>query len=173
MEKASTVSKSTGGPIPLIISLAVVTALAGGAGFVFSKQFLMQKDAATAAVKEAEEKKATGHEGQHGSDSNTTGALKPELVVLPLAPILTNLAKPKGLFVRLEGSLLIEKDTADATVLAAKVGEDIVILLRSLELSEIQGINGLSHLRDDINDRVRIRSEGKAREVIISSLVIE
>lgn len=161
-------------PMGFVIGLAVVTVIAGGGGFVFATQFLKSEASARvsprAEIEKAEEKKESSH-GETSEHKEVEAEV--ELDIIPLTPIITNLSLPAGTYVRLEGNLLVEKDAGDTKVLAAKVSEDIIALLRSMSLSEIQGANGLAHLRDDINDRVRVRSEGKARELIISTLVME
>ena len=41
------------------------------------------------------------------------------------------------------------------------------------KLAQIQGASGFQHLREDLNDRVRVRSGGKVRDLVIQSLIIE
>ena len=38
---------------------------------------------------------------------------------------------------------------------------------------DIQGVAGLEHLRQDLNERAATRSEGRVRELIIRSLVVQ
>jgi flagellar FliL protein len=40
-------------------------------------------------------------------------------------------------------------------------------------LSQLEGPTALAYLKDDLNDRARIRSEGKVKEVIVYGLVAE
>jgi flagellar FliL protein len=42
-----------------------------------------------------------------------------------------------------------------------------------LSIDQIEGPSGFQHLREDLNDRVRVRSEGKVLELIIQSLILE
>lgn len=165
--------KAKGGSGGLIIALAVLTAVAGGGGFLFATQFLPAQMAAQTAAPAANE----GHDA-HGAPASGHGkpadAPKPQvgdLIALP--PIFANLANPPNSYVRLEGSILVEPGYADGKLLAAKVSEDVIALLKTMQLSQLNGAAGMYHLREDINDRVKIRSEGKASELIISTLVIE
>jgi flagellar FliL protein len=40
-------------------------------------------------------------------------------------------------------------------------------------LRQLEGASGYQHLREDLNDRVRMRSSGNVRDLIIQTLVIE
>lgn len=91
-----------------------------------------------------------------------------------LEPIVTNLAAPKDKWVRLQTSLILgEGIPEDIDVLTARIEEDIVAYLRTLKLTHIEGPVGLQHLREDLNERARLRSDGAIREVILESLVIQ
>lgn len=94
--------------------------------------------------------------------------------MIRLAPIVTNLARPSEIWVRLEGSLVVEGvEPERARVLAAEVGSDVMAYLRTLALSQIEGASGLQALREDLAERVRLRSGGKARELVIETLVVQ
>ncbi len=58
-------------------------------------------------------------------------------------------------------------------MLAATITEDIVAYLRTVSLAQIEGASGFQHLREDLNDRARVRSGGKVRELIIHTLIVE
>jgi flagellar protein FliL len=91
-----------------------------------------------------------------------------------LPPIVTNLASPGRTWIRLEAALVVESEqTADGNLLVAQVTEDVVAYLRTVTLVQIQGPSGFQHLREDLNDRVRVRSGGKARDLVIQSMIIE
>ena len=97
-----------------------------------------------------------------------------DLVVRPLAPIVTNLAAPAGTWVRLEGSLLMAKETEEnADVLAERAAQQIVTFLRTVQLSHIEGASGFLHLREDLNDVVSVLTAGQIREVVIRSMIVE
>jgi flagellar FliL protein len=61
----------------------------------------------------------------------------------------------------------------DTKGLAASITEDTVAYLRTLSLPLIEGSSGLLHFREDLNDRVRIRSGGKVRDLIIHTMIVE
>ena len=93
----------------------------------------------------------------------------------PLAPIVTNLASPERTWIRLEA--LDRHRTASrprtTSALSAQIAEDIVAFLRTVSLAQIEGASGFQHLREDLNDRVRVRSGGKVRDLVVQSLVVE
>ena len=90
-----------------------------------------------------------------------------------LAPIVTNLAHPDKTWIRIEALLVMDEQTPDAGTLSAQIVEDIVAFLRTVSLSQIQGASGFQHLREDLNDRVRVRSGGKVRDLVVQSMIIE
>lgn len=91
-----------------------------------------------------------------------------------LSPIVTNLGGPRGTWVRLEAAVVLGADGGkEDNVLAGKITEDIVAYLRTVPLAQIEGANGFQNLREDLNERARVRSEARVREVVIQSLVVE
>lgn len=91
-----------------------------------------------------------------------------------LPPIVTNLAAPEKTWVRLEASIVLAPDPGgDPSEIAARVAEDTVAYLRTTTLAQIQGATGFQSLREDLKDRVRIRTGGKVRDLVIQALVVE
>ena len=94
--------------------------------------------------------------------------------VLSIPPVVTNLAEPKNAWVRIEASAVLAGDRqASDDVLATKLGEDLVAYLTTTTASQIEGAAGLQHLREDLNERARLRSDGRVRELIIHTFIIE
>lgn len=91
-----------------------------------------------------------------------------------LAPIVTNLAAPADTWIRIEGSLVFEdeSDTSDE-VLSARIAEDILAFLQTVSLQQIETPSGMQHLREDLAERARIRSEGRVRELVVHTLVVQ
>jgi flagellar FliL protein len=91
-----------------------------------------------------------------------------------LSPIITNLGGPKAAWIRLEAAIVVVQDGGkEDNVLAGKITEDIVAYLRTVPMGQIEGANGFQNLREDLNERARVRSGGRVREVVIQSLVVE
>ena len=88
-------------------------------------------------------------------------------------PIVTNLAIPEGISIRLQTAIVYDKtDAPQIDVIATKIGEDVLAFVRTLTLAQIQGSSGLQALRDDLNERAVVRSDGKVRELLIEMLVV-
>ena len=146
--------------LQFLIIVAALTLAAAGIGFLFGQQFL--SGALEPAGKPAE---AGGYLG--ALRRVEAGNLK------PLAPIVTNLAGSQTVWIRIESSLLFNETPKDADALAARISEDIVGFLRTVPIQQIQGGTGFQYLSEDLNERVRARSDGQVRELIIQGMIIE
>lgn len=144
-----------------ILGIAIVTLLAvgagGGFGFYLSGNLKTPADAHPAKPAHAEEKLKV-----------PSGAK-----LVELAPIIANLAEPKNAFVRIEGSLVLEGEVEDAAALGSKISEDIVAYLKTTSLAQFEGASGFQYLREDLNDRARVRGGKEVRELVIHGMVVE
>lgn len=151
----------SGSILSLILAMVVVTVLAVGAGglvgiFLFSTIEHATKEKAAAK----EEKTASEYAG--------------DLTVKTVPPMLTNLASPSNVLLRIEASIIFEGvPPADAEALATQISGDAMAYLRTVSLRQIEGASGLLHLREDLTERARIRSEGRVREFVIVGLGVE
>lgn len=147
--------------LALIAELAILTCFAVGAGGLFGMQVLGGSDPRGGRPEPAA---SQGQKPRHSESAS----------LKPLPAIVTNLASPKGTWIRIEASVLYGSDaSAGSNALAASIAEDIVAYLRTVPLAQVEGASGFLHLREDLNDRARIRSGGKVRELVIQSLVLE
>jgi flagellar FliL protein len=143
--------------------MLVTTVISGVGGGVFGLYANGKSNPATEPAKKAK---------KHAEEAKRPFA--GEVNLKSLASIVTNLGAPKGTWVRLEAAIVVGLDAAkEENMLAGRISEDIVAFLRTVPLAQIEGANGFQNLREDLNDRARIRSEGKVREVIIQSLIVE
>ena len=145
------------------IAFVVAGLIAGGVGAIHGMQAKPPAPAEAAAQKDAdkpaEEKKF---------------APVIEMGSLDLPPVVTNLAAPPDVWVRIEGSLLFEgKTLPHGEALAGQISGDLLAFMRTQTLQQIQGVAGLQHLRQDLNERVATRTQGKVREFVIKSLVVQ
>lgn len=152
---AAAAEKHTDGGIS-IIALILITVIGAGVGGAFGTMIppLPQADV----------------------DHKLAEQAKPanEMMVVPMAPITTNLQSSGRTWIRIEASALVHADVADkAPALVAKVSEDIVSYLRTVSMEQLEGPSGFQHLTEDLNDRARLRSEGKVVEVLVQALIIE
>lgn len=154
-------------PMAFIAAMVVLTGIAVGFGGLMGLQLVgrMEKPAETqpAPPKASPANAGAGLKDRYAGNVN----------LRPLAPIVTNLANPDKTWIRLEALLVMDEQTPDAGTLSAQIVEDIVAFLRTVSLTQIQGASGFQHLREDLNDRVRVRSGGKVRDVVVQSMIIE
>ena len=151
-----------GSMLGAVIPILVLTVAAGGGGAFMGTQIV-------AAAKSAAEKATGVPDGPKPSSASlaSTEALK------ELVPVVTNLASPEGTSIRLQTAIVYDKgDAPQIDVIASKIGEDVLTFVRTLTVAQIQGASGLQALRDDLNERAAVRSDGKVRELLIEMLVV-
>jgi flagellar FliL protein len=150
-----------GSLLMLLVQVGALTVLgAAGGGFVGTLIVAKVKAAVVAAAVPPE--------------PIAKGALSEDVVVKELAPIVTNLAQPEGMKIRLQASILFNKKEVETpTLMSAQITDDLVGYLKTLSIAQLQGGSGLQSLREDLNERVAIRSEGHVRELIIETLVVQ
>ena len=144
-----------------LVPILVLTLAAGGGGALIGRQIVSMTRAAGAP--------APAPEGVKPAAAPAAG----DRALKELAPVVTNLAAPDGSWIRLQTAIVYDKNDAPAMELVGKkVGEDILAFVRTLTLEQIQGASGLEALRDDLNERAQLRSDGKVRELLIEMLVV-
>ena len=159
MTAMASASGKTSGWLGLLVPMLVLTLAAAGGGALIGKQIV-------SATRASDDKPAPTPEAGRPVAA-ATRSLK------ELAPVVTNLAAPEGAWIRLQTAIVYDKtDAAAIDALAPKVSEDVLTFVRTLTLDQIQGASGLEALRDDLNERARLRSDGKVRELLIEMLVV-
>jgi flagellar FliL protein len=150
-----------GSMLTLLAQVGVLTILgAAGGGFVGTLIVAKVRAAITAAALPV--------------DTTPKTALSEDVIVKELPPIVTNLAQPEGMKIRLQASILFNKKEVETpTLMSAQITDDLVGYLKTLSIAQLQGGSGLQSLREDLNERVTIRSEGHVRELIIETLVVQ
>ena len=155
--------KGKGSPLIMtIVGLLVLTVLGGGGGWLLGTVVAPRIKAATSAVQATT--KAAGDSKQAAAAEQANG-------IITLDPITTNLAYPSQSWIRLEIALVF-KGQPDAQ-LAQAIHQDILSYVRTVSLQQIEGARGLQYLRDDIQERVDLRSEGRVSKVMFRTFVIE
>lgn len=160
-------AKKKGGMILTIAGVAIVTLVGAGGGWVLGGMIAPPPPEKPAAEAPA----AAGAHGEAGKDAGIQPiAAEPNGIVL-LDPITTNLAYPSENWVRLEVALMFRGPTD--VPLAQDVHQDIMAYLRTVSLQQIEGPRGFQYLRDDIQERVDLRSKGRVSKVMFRTFVIE
>jgi len=146
-----------------LVILTVLSLLAAGTGGVFGL-YLVSK------VEKAVDEKKKGEEGKKAP----TLAYSGELTSKAILPVVTNLANGDDTWIRLESSIIFTNGALqNPDVAVAEIRQDILAYLRTLSVSQIQGASGLQHLREDLNERVALRTKGLVRELIVETLVVQ
>jgi len=154
-----------------IAAIAVLTLLAGGGGW-FVGGMLAPPPAEKPAGEVAKAEPAGGKEGEGGE----AGAEIPHIStqangIVLLDPITSNLAYPSDNRVRLEVALMFKG--APDVKLAEEIHQDIMAYMRTVSLQQVQGPRGFQYLREDLQERVDLRSEGRVTNVMFRTFVIE
>jgi flagellar FliL protein len=145
-----------------VLAFIILTLLASGAGGGFGMVVSSQRQE-TLPKQEMKTKEAPA--------SNIS---RLQMFSLPLPPITTNLAGSSRVWVRIECTLISPVEVAaEATSLTGQISEDIIAYLRTVTPEQLNGPGGFQHLREDLNDRVQIRTNSKATSIIIQALIIE
>ena len=168
-------TEGTKGPKPsamsVIIPVLLLTLIAGGGGFAVATMLgpnlapAPQVEVAASDGASTLEPAGEVAGNEHGANSG---------IIRQLAPIVTNLASPKDVWMRIEVSIVIKLEAkSEQDLIAVKSSDQILALLRTIDLAQIEGPSGFLHFREDINDLVRESSEQKVAQVLINSMVVE
>lgn len=154
----------------LIVTIAIVLALSGVAGAggwvlggVLAPQVAEEEDPAKSAKAAAD---GTKKDGKGNKPQN-----KVRENVVPLEPITTNLSYPSDNWIRIEVSLQYSGQPDEA--LSDQIHQDILSYLRTVSLQQIEGPRGFQYLRDDLRERVKLRSQGRVNDILFRTFVIE
>lgn len=152
------------GMVMTLVGIAVLTLLGAGGGWALGKVVAPDiKGAAEAEARTAEDQKAA----ENGLPRISTEANN----IVQLEPITSNLAYPSENWIRLEVALLFN-GPPDVKV-AEDIHQDILAYIRTVSLQQIEGPRGFQYLRDDIQERVDLRSQGRVSKVMFRTFVIE
>lgn len=123
--------------------------------------------------------------GGHGAPAGGHGAppaekaaapvkLPSKIVIRDLAPVVTNVALPPDSWVRLEASIIYDQaDLENAELTSSEISGDLMAFMRTVSLREIQGPEGLMYLRQELRERIALRTERKVKDIVIQTLVVQ
>lgn len=162
MSKTEGEKKDTSGSlVGTLLVLFLLSVIAGGMGFISGNRLKQNlTEPATEPIKPAAIVEAKTEKSE-------------TLHFLSLPTVVVNLADGGGKWVRMELSVLVADEKPVGGSLAGQLAEDVVALMRSLSVAQISGPSGFQHLREDLLDRLKLRSGGRVREATIQALVIE
>ncbi|KZC02605.1 hypothetical protein AU375_01156 [Methylobacterium radiotolerans] len=146
-----------------LLLLALLTVLAVGVGAASGLHMIARVEKALDERRKAQDEQVRPVTAYAENDTLTS-----------LGTVVTNLAGPGDVWVRLESSVIVRPGTfANPQAMVAEIRQDIVGYLRTLSVAQIEGPSGLSHLREDLTERVQIRSNGQIRTFFIETLVVQ
>jgi flagellar protein FliL len=165
--------KKKASPVLLIAALLGLTVVGAGGGWLVGGMVapkiktaneIQEKAAAEAAKKEG------GKEGEKDSGAIPTIPAA-ENGIVQLDPITTNLAYPSNSWVRMEVALVFNGPTD--VKLAEDIQQDIMTYMRTVSLQQIEGPRGFNYLKDDLQERADLRSEGRVSRIMFRTFVIQ
>ena len=165
MAKADAEKAPKKGP-SIIIQLAMLLVLSGaaaGTGWLTGNMLNGAKPAVGTGKQVGVD---DAYDDQPGSND-----MAEELHVFRLEPISTNLADPVDIWARMELALVFN-EAPDALV-AEAIHQDFLAYLRTVKARQIQGASGFQHLKTDLEERARIRSDGRVAQVLVRTLLFE
>jgi flagellar FliL protein len=168
--------------IQLVVVLVLTLAAAGGGWFA---GMTLQADAPPAETPEPVKvqvdpipgQEAEGEGGDAKAEVQDDVARdeegKPILIprMVPLEAVTTNLAAPSDIWVRMELAIVFSAPPPPEMV--RTIHEDILAYMRTVTLQQVQGASGFRHLKTDLEERARIRSDGLATQLMIRTLLFE
>jgi flagellar protein FliL len=159
--------KKKGSMVMTIVGVAVVTLVGAGGGWVLGGMIAPKPVESHEPAAAEGEAKAEGEKKEEGLRRIATEAAG----VVQLEPITTNLAYPSDNWVRLEVALAF--NGPPELMIAEQIHQDISAYMRTVSLQQIEGPRGFQYLKDDIQERVDLRSQGKVSKVMFRTFVIE
>ena len=165
-EQAEGAKKSS----PLVMTIAgvvILTLLGAGGGWMVGGMIAPKGAGGEAAAKAPE---AAGEKGGKGGEAIEKISAEANGIV-QLDPITTNLAYPSTNWVRLEVALMFKGPVEVG--LAEDIHQDIMAYVRTVSLQQLEGPRGFQYLKDDIQERVDLRSQGRVSKVMFRTFVIE
>ena len=154
-------ARGNGGGIVIPLIVAVMLGGLGGGAFGY---FAMPNGSAPSA------------ESEHATSAPPApipGRFPNDAIALSVPSIITDLDTEPKMRARLDVSIIVAHGTPESTTLVGEVREDVIAYLNGLTLAEIQGVRGFQNLREQLDDRARVRGRGAILGLLIGGLVLE
>jgi flagellar FliL protein len=154
-------------------ALVAMTIAAAGMGWVSGGFLTGDKPGSEAAAHAPAAAAAHGakSEGGHGESGGHGEAAPHSDTLIPLAAVTTNIASPSDVWVRMEVSIVL--DEPQGPELPGIIQQDLLSYIRTVKMHEIEGASGFRHLRENLEERAAIRSDGHVKQVLIRTLLFE
>ena len=153
------------------IGAAIALSLVGAGGGWVIGGMLAPKVEEHKAAEEAKKEEAGEVDAKAEGAEGKGGESPAKSTLYPLDAVTTNLSYPSDNWIRIEVSL--EFTGAVDEDLARDIHQDMMSYLRTVSLQQIEGPRGFQYLREDLRERVRLRSEGRINDLLFRTFVIE
>lgn len=154
---------ATGGIKGMVLALVGITLIGGAAGAGLAT--LQVDTIATVATRRANEAPMPARPALAWDEETTIARLN---------PVIVNLAAPAGARIRLDTAMVFDVAAIDDVErMKATLSTDIIAFLRTVSIGELTGASAFNHLRDDLNERVRVASSGTVHELLIETMVLQ
>lgn len=112
-------------------------------------------------------------ETRGAAEHTSVGAKTRGDVLLELPSIIAQLRGDQKSWVRLDASVVVAPDVEAQQIGAAVLADDFLAYLQTLSVDDLSPPAGMRLLREDLQERARIRTRGRAKEVLFRSFIIE
>jgi flagellar protein FliL len=152
-----------GGGGSILVSAIVALVFGAGGGGAFG--YFLMPDVAPS--------NSPPHNELPAAATPTAGRFPDDAIELAVPSIITDLDSSSKLRARLDVSIIVAHGTPETTTLLGEVREDVIAYLKGLTVDDIQGVRGFQNLREQLDDRARIRGRGAILGLLIGGLVFE
>jgi flagellar FliL protein len=143
------------------VVLAVVIGLGGGGAFGY---FSGIGEPATPAKAAAE---------ASVPDAPSGGRFPNDALEVQVPAVIVQLKGEPKTNVRLDFSIIAAHGTTESGALKSEIREDVIGYLEGLSIADIEGVRGFQNLREQLDDRAKIRGRGAVLGLLIGGLILE
>ncbi|HML27316.1 MAG TPA: flagellar basal body protein FliL [Hyphomicrobium sp.] len=165
-EKSKKDDQKAGGGFGSFMVSAIIALLLGiGAGGAFGYFAMPEASSSNASSQSAA--------GTQSTPPPPAGRFPNDAIEIAVPSVIADLASGAKVRARLDVSIVVVHGTPETTTLVGEVREDVIAYLKGLSLSDIEGVRGFQNLREQLDDRARIRGRGAILGLLIGGLVLE
>ncbi len=162
-DKSKNDTPTGGGAAGFVMSILLAAVLGIGGGGAFGYFAMPDASAPSPEPKTKSVAKAEPVPGRFPSDA----------IELTVPSVITDLDTDPKMRARLDVSIIVAHGTPQSTTLIGEVREDMIAYLKGLTVADIQGVRGFQNLREQLDDRARVRGRGTILGLLIGGLVLE
>lgn len=143
------------------IFLAILIGVGGGGAFGYFSGIAEPTSPAKTAAERAD------------ASAPSSGRFPNDALEIQVPAIIVQLKGEPTTNVRLDLSIIAAHGTAESGTLKSEIREDVIAFLEGLNVADIQGVRGFQNLREQLDDRAKIRGRGAVLGLLIGGLILE